>query len=461
MMPTAEGPRGPHHVSRPPRDALWGMIEMVRRLGLLVGLVTAVALAFWTQFEPYLMVSLATPDEVARAENRPEPDARRPGALLDRPITRKGDGGLLTVSGPEWEALFSGVTKTFTDNYPIPGWEHRIQKRDLARARKDNERRGRMTAAERTEEEERVRRLKAQYGVDVTFRGSFRQLYFLAKEAPFVSAVPQWRVGTRYVLQRAEAPDVRLSVAYLSAYELHGFSDVITLPEDFSYPYRRMAPWAALTGLIAYLLLPWRRRQADILAYARWRVVLGDAATGLLMFGVFFAMPIAIIGGTLQAVTSFLPFTVIFWLVAAAGLVGLYWSTWTAAYRLAILPEGLSISTLLGSRAIAFGEIRMVQPVRLRPPKWLIVLSWLTLLLGRSPGATVGQAGRALLLEASGTNGLWLDLADASRIYIWYSDQMGQTSLPQFERLGQALHRESIRWGGDPVEIRALFPPTS
>jgi len=433
-----------------------GPIEIARRLFLLAGIVVAVALYFWTQFEPYVMVSRATSDEIARAEGRPEPEARRPGALLDRRVTRKGDGGRLTVSGPEWEQFFAGVSKTFAENYPIPGWEHRILKRDLDGARKDNEQRGRMTAADRAEEQDRIRRLKAQYHTDVTFRGSFRQLYFLAGEQPFSSVIAQWSVGTRYVLQRAEMPEPKLSVVYLSAYQLHGFSDVITLPQAFSFPHRHLAHWPALIGLALYIILPWGRREPDVLAYARWRVILGDVAAGLLMFGCFFAMPFAIIGGTVETVTTFLLFALVFWLIAALGFVAVYWTTWSAAYRLAIRPEGLIIAALSRARAISYDAIRTVQPVRIRPPKWLIVLLWVAALLGRRPGGV----GQALILGASQSNGLRLDLADGTRAYVWYSDQMGSTSIPHFERLGQALRREPIRWADTPVEMRAIFPPT-
>ncbi len=174
------------------------------------------------------------------------------------------------------------------------------------------------------------------------------------------------------------------------------------------------------------------------------------------MFGMFFALPFAIIGGTVETVTTFLLFALVFWLIAALGLVAVYWTAWTAAYRLAIRPEGLAISALSGPRAISYDAIRTVHPVRMRPPKWLIALMWFAALLGRKPGGV----GQALILGASEANGLRLDLADGTRAYVWYSDQMGTTSIPQFEQLGQALRRETIRWTDTPVEIRAIFPPT-
>jgi hypothetical protein len=62
-------------------------------------------------------------------------------------------------------------------------------------------------------------------------------------------------------------------------------------------------------------------------------------------------------------------------------------------------------------------------------------------------------------LQSSTTKGLRLDLAGGPHVYVWYSDQMGGTAVQHFERLGQALKREGIRWIEEPIEIRALFPP--
>jgi hypothetical protein len=434
-------------------------VEIVRRLALVLAIVTGIALTCWTRFEPYVMVSLATSEQIARAQGAPEPGIRAPNALLPTRASRPSDGTLATVSGPAWETAFAGIAQSFTQNYPIPGWEHRVQDRDLKQARKDNERRGRMTAADRTEEADRVARLQKQYGMDVTFRGSFRTLYFLASEAPFGAIASPERRRT-LLLQLAGRPDVTLEAAFLPAYKLHGFSDVITLPQAFAYPYRHLGPWAALAGLVIYLLLPWGAVPANVLAYRRWRVMLGDLASGVLLFGMFFVLPFFVIGGTREAVTSFLPFTLVFWLFAAGGLVALYWAAWCAAYRLAVLPQGIEIAGLAGHMRFGYDDIKQVQPLRMRPPRWLIVLSWVAVLLGRSPGQTAGQAGRALLLSSSAADGLRIDLKSGKKAFVWYSDQMGSKAVPHFETLGKALRRPGIAWADSTAEIRAIFPPT-
>ena len=435
------------------------LIEVARRLALVGAAIAAVGLIYWTRFEPYLMVAPATPAQVAEARGQRDATPRAATSLLPIRPTRH-QGGIVQVSGPTWAALFAGIRQSFDQNLPIPGWEHRIRGRELKQALADNAHRSRMTDRDRAEEVDRVKRLKAQYGLDVTFRGSFSYLYFLVREAPFADAVDSFHPGENFLVQQAEVPGVTLAISALPAYRLHGFSDVITLPERFAYPYRPAALWVALAGLVLYLGLPWGRIPENVVAYQRWRVFLADLAAGLLLCAPFVVAPFAIIGGTREALTTFLPFTLVFWIIAAFGAVGLYWATWSAVYRVRVLPEGLQVESLAGAMAFDYTAITHIQPVRLRPPKWLIAVAWLSALSGQSTARTTGQISRALLLETSASNGLRLDLQDGRRVFLWYSDQLGTTAVKHFAVLGEAFRQQGIPWAGDVIEMRAVFPPT-
>ncbi|MEK7240336.1 MAG: hypothetical protein AAB224_07090 [Gemmatimonadota bacterium] len=426
-----------------------GVIELLRRVALLAGLMVAVCLAFLTRFEPMVVVSL---DTSGKAGERGDSTWARP----------KGSAAaeVVSVRGPAWNSLFAGVARSFTENLPIAGWEHRIKREALEQARKDNASRGGMSEAQRADEADRVKRLKEQYGQDVSFTGSFHSLYFAAAEAPFRDLPTTWREGTSYVLRRAAGDQTSLEVAYISAYELHGFSDVISAPEAFSYPYRHLAPWVALAALVFYALLPWGRIPSDVVAYARWRVVLSDFVTTGLLAVPFFALPIAIIGGTVETAKQFLPLAAVFWLIASLGAAGVFWAASAAAYRLAVLPDRLTATGLRGAIQVPYAAVRTVHPVRLRPPRWLIAAAWVSALLGRSASAAVGQVGRALLLQSSAANGLRLDLDGGAHHYIWFSDQMGSTAVEHFGRLNEALRREGITWSETTVEMRALTPPS-
>lgn len=425
-----------------------GFIEVLRRVALLAGLMVAISLAFFTRFEPMVVVSL---DRSGAAATRGDSTWAHSSGLA----TPKA----VSVHGAAWDSLFAGVTSSFADNIPIAGWEHRIKGDALEQARKDNATRGRMSDAQRADEADRVKRLKEQYGQDVSFMGSFQSLYFAAVEAPFRELTTKWQEGTSYVLRReGKAPP--LEVWYQPAYELQGFSDVIMVPEAFSYPFRHLAPWVVLAAVVLYALLPWGRIPPDVVAYARWRVILSDVVTTGLLAVPFFALPIAIIGGTRETATQFLPFAAAFWLIALLGATGLFWAASTAAYRLAVLPDRLSESGLFGRSEIPYAAVRAVQPVRLRPPKWLIAASWMSALMGSSRSTTVGQVGRSLLLTTSAANGLRLDLTNGTHHYVWFSDQMGSTAVEHFGRLNAALRRDGIMWNEAVVELRALWPPS-
>lgn len=426
-----------------------GFIEVLRRLTLLAGLMAAVCLAFLTRFEPMVMVSLDTSAKAGAGGDSTWAHPKGEAAAVE-----------VLVRGAAWDSLFVGVTRSFADNMPIVGWEHRVLRRELAEARKENATRSRMSDADRADEADRVKRLKEKYGQDVSFTGSFHSLYFAVREPPFVDLTTTWHEGTSYVLRRAAGDPVRLEAAYLSAYELHGFSDVISAPEAFSFPYRHLAPWVALAALVFYALLPWGRIPLNVVAYARWRVVLSDVVTTGLLALPFFAMPIAIIGGTTETATQFLLFAAVFWLIASLGVAGVFWAASAAAYRLAVLPDRLTIAGLGGAVEVPYASVRTVQPVQLRPPRWLIAASWISAMLGTSQSSSIGQIGRSLLLSSSSANGLRLDIAGGARCYVWFSDQFGSTAVEHFGRLNEALRRDGIAWNDTTVELRAVWPPS-
>ena len=437
-----------------------GFIEITRRCVLVAAIIAAITACFWTRFEPYIMVSPHEPPHISEAANPIGPPRDGRPSLIAGPRSPV-NLSVVTVQGEAWEPLFSGVMRSFSENRPIGGWEHRLQKKELKRALKENQKRSAMTEEAHKDEAERVQRLKAQYGIDVSFRGSFPYLYFLAREAPFAGTAAGWVAGSSYILQLAGRPERRIKITYLPAYRLAGFFDVITLPEAFSYPFRSMSLWFALAGCVLYLALPWTRPGPDVVAYRRWRVMLMDLLTGVILFAVFFGLPIAIVGGTRELLTRFLFFAIPFWLIAVTGLFGLSWAAWSASYRLSILQEGIEISGLMSHRFLPYSSIQMVQPVRLRPPRWLIVLSWLAITLSGSPEGVAGQTGRALILSSSASNGLRLDLADGHKVYVWYSDQMGSQAMEHFAGLYRALRRAGTGWAERTQEIRKILPPLS
>lgn len=429
------------------------LVEVSRRMFLIVGIVVAAWLGWLTDLRPF--VSVSRPERPAAAEAPAgRVDAPQPGALVAEPRAPE-QTPVLTVSGPAWDAFFSRVDLSFVANLPAAGWEHRITSADLKAARKENTKRGAMTASQRQDELESVQRVKENYGIDTTFTGTFHRLYFQRDEPPFDSL----RAGNgTYILALDGKPERQLKVSLSPAHELVPFFDVNPLPASFTYPLRKWSPWAFGIGLVLFLLLPYPRRPANVIAYQRWRILLGDVASTLL-FGTFFVLPLPIIGGSIEAVTSMV-LVIPLWLLASLGVCAFYWAAHAAVYCLVMRDGGFDIRTLRGEDGFEYADIKEVQGALLRPPKWFIVLSFFAVLLGGSRAARLGQTGRALMLAGSAVNGMRVTRKDGRSRFVWVSDQMGGKAMEHLDAFVAGLKKANVSISDTVFPVRALFPPS-
>lgn len=428
-------------------------VEVSRRLFLIVGIVVAAWLGWLTDLRPYVDVSRPERPRGAIASGA-STGAPHPDALVaeKREPEQKP---MLTVSGPAWDAFFFRVDQSFFANLPVAGWEHRITSADLKEARKANIRRVAMTGQQRQDERESIQRVKEKYGIDATFTGTFRRLYFQRDEPPFDTLHAD--NGT-YILALDGKPDRQLEVTLLPAHELIPFFDVNPLPRSFIYPLRKWSLWVFGIGLLLFLLLPYPRRPANVIAYQRWRILLGDVASTLL-FGVCFVLPMPIIGGSVEAVTTF-ALLIPFWFLACLGLCAFYWTAHGAVYCLVMRDSGFDIRTLRGQDAFDYTDIQEIQGALLRPPKWLIVLSFVAVLLGGSGAAKMGQTGRALMLAGSAVNGMRVTRKDGRSRFVWVSDQMGGKAMEHLDTFVAGLKKAGVPIRDTVFPVRALFPPS-
>ncbi|RPJ59629.1 MAG: hypothetical protein EHM23_13390 [Acidobacteria bacterium] len=428
-------------------------VEISRRLFLVGGIVASAWLGWLTDLRPYV--------DVSRPEHRPTAVASGSSSAEEEPDALVAESRepeqkpMLTVSGPAWEAFFFRVDQTFSKNLPVTGWEHRITWADLKQARKENGRRAVMTEYQRQEELESVQRVKEKYGIDTTFTGNFHRLYFQRDEPPFDTLRAD--NGT-YILALDGKPERQLQITLLAAHELIPFSDVNPLPTSFTYPLRKWSLWAFGIGLGLFLLLPYPRRPANVIAYQRWRILLGDVASTL-MFGMFFVLPMPIIGGSMEAVTT-LALLIPFWFMACFGLFAFYWAAHAAVYCLVVRDGGFDIRTLLGQEAFDYADIAEIQGALLRPPRWLIVLSFVAALLGKSGAARIGQTGRALMLAGSAANGMRVTRKDGRSRFVWVSDQMGGKAMEHLDAFVAGLEKAGVPIKDTVFPVRALFPPS-
>ena len=428
-------------------------VEVSRRLFLILGIAVAAWLGWLTDLRPY--VSVSRPERPATANaSGPSAGAPQPDALVPAPRAQE-QKPMLTVSGPAWDAFFSRVDQSFVANLPVAGWEHRIRSADLKEARKENARRGAMTEQQRQDERESIQRVKEKYGIDATFTGTFNRLYFQRDEPPFDTL--RAKNGT-YIMALDGKPDRQLEVTLMPAHELIPFFDVNPLPESFTYPLRTWSLWACGIGLALFLLLPYPRRPVNVIAYQRWRILFGDVASTLL-FGIFFVLPMPIIGGSVEAVTT-VALLIPFWLLACFGLFAFYWTVHAAVYCLVMRDSGFDIRTLRGQDAFEYTDIKEIQGVLLRPPRWLIGLSFVAVLLGASDAARLGQTGRALMLAGSAVNGMRVTRKDGRSRFVWVSDQMGGKAMEHLDAFVAGLKKAGVPMSGTVFPVRTLFPPS-
>ena len=425
------------------------LIEILRRILLIAGIAASAWLAFLTDLRPSIAVSQA-----AAAETTGPPSA---DALLDQPRAEK-PVRRLDVSGVDWQTFFNNTHASFASNRPVRGWERRIPARELEDAERENTRRAGWTDQDRQDEAESVQRVLEKYGVDTTFRGSFKRLYFDADEPPFPS-LPVTLADYEpvdLVLAGANEPPIRIERA--PAHEFVEFSDVNPLPVSLKYRRRHVAWWPLAAAFVVYALLPWFRPSRAELAYQRWRIVLSDVVSGLL-WGGFFLLPLGVIGGSVEAVTRVPGFTAVPWALALLGLLSFYWVARHASYLLALRDGGFDLYTLSGHESLAWSDVHKVEGVQITPPRWFIILSFAAIFLGGSRAARLGQAGRALIVAGSRVNGLRLTARDGSVRHIWISDQMGGQAMKNVDQLMDAIARADIERPSAPIQLKALFPP--
>ncbi len=121
---------------------------------------------------------------------------------------------------------------------------------------------------------------------------------------------------------------------------------------------------------------------------------------------------------------------------------------------------GFDIRTLRGHEAFDYADIEEIQGALLRPPKWLIVLSFVAALLGKSGAARMGQTGRALMLAGSAANGMRVTRKDGRSRFVWVSDQMGGKAMEHLDAFVGGLEKAGVPIKDTVFPVRALFPPS-
>ena len=288
-----------------------------------------------------------------------------------------------------------------------------------------------------------------------------RVLFFRPDEAPInaLSGHFQPKGPPFYLMLESQGKTSYVEVDYrtYSDRDFQVGSGLTTYPHPpgyLFYPYRMMGLWIALAGVCFYFLVPTARKAPDGVRYDRWRVCLGDFVGYAFIF-LPLAIPICVVGGTRQGFSEgFLIFLFLSPLLAG-GLFVLYLTASFGSFEMVPLREALQMESFWGRRIYPYAEMAFFQYVMFKPPRWLILLSWLMVLMSAGT-ARMGAAGRALMLSSSGARGIAIQLKSGAALFVNITDQMGGAAIKGFEAILEELRKKGIPEKSEERQIRSL-----
>ena len=193
-------------------------------------------------------------------------------------------------------------------------------------------------------------------------------------------------------------------------------------PADLLYPLRRYSLWFLLAGLAVYVVLPRRKRDSGALAYSTVRAVILPDLVGLLLAGVFFALPFLIVpsnsssADVLDPDGGWIVLTLVCWMFAVGGVVIVGVAARYAAFSIVPGNDGLDVTSWRGRARYRYADMQVARPYARRASKGLIGLGVLATLLNWRAAAPT------LALASSDSSGLeivfrdgrtWRVMADA------------------------------------------------
>lgn len=404
------------------------MNELWRRLSLFGCICVAVLLAFVASLSPVVLV---TPVDFSREQQRegsymgfriPTEESKRLRSLpVDAYIGEKTKDRLVVAEGQQWQELFDASMAVAQGKAVAERWKKRFP----------------------------------------SDKYPAKALFFKPSEPPIDSLTPHFRKHLDSVfLARSDGNRTQYLKAEYRSYKDEdfqlgsGFTQRPTPPSYMLFPYRQYSLWLILGGLLLYVFLPSPKRHPEAICYPRWRMVLGDLVALLLSIP-FFALPFFITGGTLQTFTQGWPLFFFFWPVLLFGIWLWFISAWFASFSLVIGQDRLILSTYKGERQYLYKDMAYFQPVVFKPPKWLIVASWLAALSGKG-SAQIGATGRAMILSSSATGSLGIRMNDGSDFFINITDQMGSDALKGLDRILMILKENGVEEKDEVREIRSM-----
>jgi hypothetical protein len=408
-------------------------MELWRRVALVLGIL--IGLALFCYVSP-AMVSLSAVDWKQEQANElrsfsgyvTEEEKRLHALPLDEYIREKTNGKITVVNSAQWSNFFSRVRRASMGEYEGSGFSDRISKEDQDDFWKPT---GPVEVFFKPEEIP-----YAQWGLGEG-----------AGQTAFVST----NIGSETIYLRLKYHDYLTEVSAMS-------SPYRIAPGGLYHPYRTVGIIVMGLGLVFYIFLPRRKKQADDISYSTGSMLAGDLVGAILLIPLY-GLPFFVNGGTVQAITGLWPITLGTWLLALISMYLFYINAWHASYRIELTPEALYLITFRGVKEWGFNEIAAVDLVSLRYPGWFrklfLAMAFFSLVSGRA--SSTQPAGSALLTAAASYGGLEIRGQRGGKpTYIWFSDQRSGIIINNFDRVTKAIKAAGVPFNMEPREIKGF-----
>lgn len=215
-----------------------------------------------------------------------------------------------------------------------------------------------------------------------------------------------------YVMLQGRPIEEALTVSFRRPQEISRYAT-----RDQLFPRWKLAPVALGVGILGYIFLPWARRRPYVLMRSRGSSCITPDILGVVLGGLFFALPFLVI---LENSTGAQPFslfntedgwawlTAILWMFTIGCMGMTFTSLWYASSALAVGKTGLIWRTLFGTRQCEYSRITSVAPAVWQLPGWLRLICFLAAFLNwRMAGALMGtsqSAGGIRITLENGSN---------------------------------------------------------
>ncbi|SFI10310.1 hypothetical protein SAMN05192551_106157 [Tindallia magadiensis] len=227
-----------------------------------------------------------------------------------------------------------------------------------------------------------------------------------------------------------------------------------TPPDNLLYPIRSMAYVFMVVGILLYVKIPKPKRYADSMYYSSWKNVLLDIMA-VVLFTMFFALPLFITGGSVQSLALMMPLVIVFWGMAILCSSLMYIAAWNASFSMEVKEDQLLMASYRGGDRILYQDIAFVQPAEKRYPRWFKWLMFFAMLGSKGSMAPV-MTSHWINSAGVQSQGLRIHMKNGKRIDFWLMDQMGNPVFSGVEKLINSLSGADIPCREEVVTDRSL-----